>query len=119
MEHVKNIPKIANLGIPLDADMAINCEWVCYTSSHHSEWISRERYLVLKGAFDSFEHEHLPRTKYDAVVDEASNKPGEQAFEVSNSLLLYNENRLFTVVRYFPKPPLAIYQETHLGSISG
>ncbi|KAF8558656.1 hexokinase [Imleria badia] len=60
MEHVKNIPKIANLGIPPDVDMAINCEW---------------------GAFDSFEHEHLPRTKYDTIVDETSNKPGEQAFE--------------------------------------
>ncbi|KAF8128608.1 hexokinase [Boletus edulis] len=60
MEHVKDIPKIANLGVPPDADMAINCEW---------------------GAFDSFEHEHLPRTKYDIIVDEASNKPGEQAFE--------------------------------------
>lgn len=44
----------------------------------------------LKGAFDSFEHEHLPRTKYDAIVDETSNKPGEQAFEVSNSSLLHN-----------------------------
>jgi len=37
----------------------------------------------LQGAFDSDEHEHLPRTKYDIVVDETSNKPGEQAFEVS------------------------------------
>ena len=36
-----------------------------------------------KGAFDSFEHEHLPRTKYDQIIDETSNKPGEQAFEVS------------------------------------
>lgn len=35
-----------------------------------------------QGAFDSFEHEHLPRTKYDTIVDETSNKPGEQAFEV-------------------------------------
>jgi hexokinase len=35
-----------------------------------------------KGAFDSFEHEHLPRTKYDQIIDETSNKPGEQAFEV-------------------------------------
>jgi len=41
----------------------------------------------LKGAFDSFEHEHLPRTKYDIIVDETSNKPGEQAFEVRGSLL--------------------------------
>ena len=38
---------------------------------------------ILQGAFDSDEHEHLPRTKYDIVVDESSNKPGEQAFEVS------------------------------------
>ncbi|KZP17034.1 hexokinase [Athelia psychrophila] len=60
MEHVKDIPKIGDLGIDGGADMAINCEW---------------------GAFDSFEHEHLPRTKYDAVVDDTSNKPGEQAFE--------------------------------------
>jgi len=38
---------------------------------------------ILQGAFDSDEHEHLPRTKYDIIVDETSNKPGEQAFEVS------------------------------------
>ncbi|KAF9453400.1 hexokinase [Macrolepiota fuliginosa MF-IS2] len=60
MEHVKDIPKINNLGIDPSFDMAINCEW---------------------GAFDSFEHEHLPRTKYDIIVDETSNKPGEQSFE--------------------------------------
>jgi hypothetical protein len=35
-----------------------------------------------QGAFDSFEHGNLPRTKYDQHVDETSNKPGEQAFEV-------------------------------------
>lgn len=60
MEHVKDISKINNLGIDPGAEMAINCEW---------------------GAFDSFEHEHLPRTKYDTTVDDTSNKPGEQAFE--------------------------------------
>jgi len=60
MENVGNIPKIKNLGIDDDAAMGINCEW---------------------GAFDSFEHEHLPRSKYDQIIDETSNKPGEQAFE--------------------------------------
>ncbi|KAJ7092868.1 hexokinase [Mycena belliarum] len=60
MERVQDIPKIKTLGIDDHAQMAINCEW---------------------GAFDSFKHEHLPRTKYDAAVDETSNKPGEQAFE--------------------------------------
>ena len=28
MEHVKDIPKIADHGIDADADIAINCEWV-------------------------------------------------------------------------------------------
>lgn len=60
IEHVKDIPKIKHLNIDEHTDMAINCEW---------------------GAFDSDEHEHLPRTKYDIIVDETSNKPGEQAFE--------------------------------------
>jgi len=60
MESVGGIEKIKELGIDPKAEMAINCEW---------------------GAFDSFEHEHLPRTKYDQIVDESSNKPGEQAFE--------------------------------------
>jgi hexokinase len=60
MERVSEIEKINDLGIDPNAEMAINCEW---------------------GAFDSFEHGHLPRSKYDAIVDESSNKPGEQAFE--------------------------------------
>jgi hexokinase len=60
MENVSDIPKIAHLNIDSDAKMAINCEW---------------------GAFDSFAHEHLQRTKYDIIVDQTSNKPGEQAFE--------------------------------------
>ncbi|OBZ76793.1 Hexokinase [Grifola frondosa] len=55
MERVGDIPKIASLGIDPNAEMAINCEW---------------------GAFDSFEHENLPRTKYDAIIDDTSNKPG-------------------------------------------
>lgn len=60
METVKNIPKIKHLDLPPDTQMAINCEW---------------------GAFDSENHEHLPRTKYDVAIDEESNKPGQQAFE--------------------------------------
>ncbi|KAK9893281.1 hexokinase [Cystobasidium minutum MCA 4210] len=60
VEKVKNIPKIAHLGLPGDAELAINCEW---------------------GAFDSETKEYLPRTKYDIHIDETSNKPGQQLFE--------------------------------------
>ncbi|KAI0700206.1 hexokinase [Cytidiella melzeri] len=60
MEKIGHIPKLASLNLDPEAEIAINCEW---------------------GAFDSFEHEHLPRSKYDIIIDESSNKPGEQAFE--------------------------------------
>ena len=63
MEKVKNIPKMKRLGIlseDPEAEVAINCEW---------------------GAFDSFKHQYLPRTKYDEQIDLQSNKPHEQAFE--------------------------------------
>jgi hexokinase len=39
--------------------MAINCEW---------------------GAFDN-QHEVLPRTPYDIIIDKDSPRPGQQAFE--------------------------------------
>jgi hexokinase len=64
MENIADIPKLTLFGS--ESQMAINCEL---------------------GAFDSFRHEHLPRTKYDVIIDETSNKPGEQAFEVSLSFL--------------------------------
>lgn len=60
METAGNIPKMKEYGLADDQQMAINCEW---------------------GAFDSFDHQHLPRTKYDIIIDETSNKPGEQSFE--------------------------------------
>jgi hexokinase len=79
MERVGAIPKIKNLGIDDEAEMAINCEWVRVNNQRPSLLgLTTSR----KGAFDSFEHEHLPRTKYDQMIDETSNKPGEQAFEV-------------------------------------
>ncbi|KAH7057451.1 hexokinase [Auriculariales sp. MPI-PUGE-AT-0066] len=60
MEKVGAIDKIAKLGIDAAESMAINCEW---------------------GAFDSFTHANLPRTRFDEAVDRQSNKPGEQSFE--------------------------------------
>lgn len=59
MENAGSIPKLAHMNLPPDTPMAINCEW---------------------GAFDN-DHKVLPRTKYDAIVDEESPRPGQQAFE--------------------------------------
>ncbi|KAI1264295.1 hexokinase [Xylariaceae sp. FL1019] len=59
MENCGSIPKLAHLNLPPDLPMAINCEW---------------------GAFDN-EHQVLPRTKYDIIIDKESPRPGQQAFE--------------------------------------
>lgn len=39
------------------------------------------RFYFSRGAFDSSTGEHLPRTKYDHIIDQSSNKPGEQLYE--------------------------------------
>jgi hexokinase len=59
MENAGSIPKLADLHLPPDLPMAINCEW---------------------GAFDN-EHLVLPRTNYDVEIDKDSPRPGQQAFE--------------------------------------
>ncbi|KAK9461738.1 hexokinase-domain-containing protein [Lipomyces oligophaga] len=59
-ETVGDTPKLEGLvDIPDDTPMAINCEW---------------------GAFDN-EHVMLPRTAYDAQIDNDSPRPNQQAFE--------------------------------------
>ena len=84
MERASAIEKIESLGIDPNAEMVINCEWVnCRVLASNR---GPHPLVVFQGAFDSFEHEHLPRTKYDAIVDETSNKPGEQAFEVRSQV---------------------------------
>ncbi|CAL9736690.1 hexokinase-2 [Monosporozyma servazzii] len=63
---VKDIPKLEGKledDIPMESDMAINCEY---------------------GSFDN-EHVALPRNKYDVIVDEESPRPGQQTFEKMTS----------------------------------
>lgn len=59
IEDVSCIPKIADAGLPPDAQIAINTEY---------------------GAFDN-EHKVLPLTKFDRQIDEASPRPGQQTYE--------------------------------------
>ena len=69
MEDVASIPKLADMNLPGDMSMAINCEW---------------------GAFDN-EHKVLPRTPYDEMIDRDSPRPGQQAFEKMVSGLYLGE----------------------------
>ncbi|KZT26031.1 hexokinase [Neolentinus lepideus HHB14362 ss-1] len=92
MEKVADIPKIKSLGIEGAAEIAINCEY---------------------GAFDSFEHEHLPRTKYDQIVDETSNKPGEQAYEKLISGRYLGEIMRLVICELIDEGVLFLGQETY------
>jgi hexokinase len=59
MEECGSIPKLENMKLDPKLPMAINCEW---------------------GAFDN-EHQVLPRTPYDIIIDKESPRPGQQSFE--------------------------------------
>ncbi|KAG8983883.1 hexokinase A [Tulasnella sp. JGI-2019a] len=91
MEKVGNIPKMKHLGIPDDELMAINCEW---------------------GAFDSFHHQVLPRTKYDIIIDQASNKPDEQSFEKCISGLYLGELLRLVLIELIDEGVLFLGQNT-------
>jgi hexokinase len=69
MENIGSVPKLAHMNLDPDMPIAINCEW---------------------GAFDN-EHFVLPRTTYDAKIDEDSPRPGQQAFEKMVSGLYLGE----------------------------
>ncbi|KAK4701678.1 hexokinase, partial [Phenoliferia sp. Uapishka_3] len=92
MEKVSAITKLKGLEVPADAEMAINCEW---------------------GAFDSTTHEHLPRTAYDIIIDETSNKPGEQAFEKMIAGLYLGEIFRLVMCEMIDEGVLFLGQETY------
>jgi hexokinase len=69
MEECGSIPRLRHLKFSPDMPMAINCEY---------------------GAFDN-EHIVLARTKYDIYINEASPRPGQQAFEKMISGLYLGE----------------------------
>lgn len=81
METAENIPKMASVGLPHGQGMAINVspylnvtddsangEHSTHLSTNISVGVCSERKHALTSA----------RTKYDIIIDESSNKPGEQ-----------------------------------------
>ncbi|KAM0749042.1 hexokinase [Meredithblackwellia eburnea MCA 4105] len=92
MEKMSAISKLKGLDVSPDDEMAINCEW---------------------GAFDSKKHEHLPRTPYDVIIDESSNKPGEQAFEKMIAGLYLGEIFRLVMCEMIDEGVLFLGQETY------
>ena len=66
-----------------------------------------------RGAFDSTTHENLPRTSYDIVIDETSNKPGEQAFEKMIAGLYLGEIFRLIMCEMIDEGVLFLGQETY------
>jgi hexokinase len=69
---------------------------------------------VHRGAFDSESKEkNLPRTPYDAIIDETSNKPGEQAFEKMVAGLYLGELFRLVMCELIDDGVLFLGQETY------
>ena len=80
MDNVGSIHKF-DTDLPADTPMAINCEY---------------------GAFDNA-HQVLPRMTYDISIDDASPRPGEQAFEKMSAGLYLGEIFRLVVVELHEK----------------
>ncbi|RYP80330.1 hypothetical protein DL770_006277 [Monosporascus sp. CRB-9-2] len=88
MENCGSIPKLAHMNLPPEMPMAINCEW---------------------GAFDN-EHQVLPRTPYDIIVDKDSPRPGQQSFEKMIAGLYLGELFRLILVDLHDKKDVRIFE---------
>lgn len=77
METIEHIPKLHGRGFDKNLQMAINCEW---------------------GAFPL-----VPRTNYDALIDEQSPRPGQQKFEKMIAGLYLGEIARQVLIDYWKK----------------
>lgn len=88
MEKCKNIEKLDHMNLDPEQDMAINCEW---------------------GAFDN-EHQILPRTPYDIIIDKESPRPGQQSFEKMVAGLYLGEIFRLVVLDLHENPDCKIFE---------
>lgn len=77
METIEHIPKLHGKGFDKSLPMAINCEW---------------------GAFPL-----VPRTNYDAIIDDESPRPGQQKFEKMIAGLYLGEIARQVLIDYWKK----------------
>ncbi|BFZ58312.1 hexokinase [Savitreella phatthalungensis] len=90
METIEHIPKLHSRGFEPSLQMAINCEW---------------------GAFPL-----VPRTNYDALIDEQSPRPGQQKFEKMIAGLYLGEIARQVIVDYHGRGQL--FQGQNLDKLS-
>jgi hexokinase len=89
MDYCGNVPKLAHMKLPADMPISINCEW---------------------GAFDN-EHQVLPRTPYDVIIDEQSPRPGQQTFEKMVAGLYLGEILRLTLLDLHENPDVVIFAD--------
>ena len=95
MEHCGEVGKIADLKLPADQEIAINCEW---------------------GAFDN-EHKILPRTQYDVIIDKDSPRPGQQTFEKMIAGLYLGEIFRLVLVDLHAQPHVKIFDNQDISKL--
>ncbi|KAF2734749.1 hypothetical protein EJ04DRAFT_512316 [Polyplosphaeria fusca] len=95
MENVGSIPKLAHMNLDPELPMAINCEW---------------------GAFDN-EHQILPRTTYDIIIDKESPRPGQQSFEKMIAGLYLGEIFRLVLVDLHESLECKIFEGQDLGKL--
>jgi hexokinase len=95
MEEAGCIPKLAHLKLDPTLPIAINCEW---------------------GAFDN-EKLVLPRTKYDAHIDETSPRVGQQLFEKMVAGLYLGEIFRLVLIDLHNRPDVHLFAYQNISKL--
>ncbi|KAF2878073.1 hexokinase [Massariosphaeria phaeospora] len=95
MEDCGSIPKLAHMNLDPSLPLAINCEW---------------------GAFDN-EHQVLPRTPYDIIVDKESPRPGQQSFEKMVAGLYLGELFRLVLLDLHQNPDCQIFEGQNISKL--
>lgn len=129
METAGNIPKMKHLGLPDDQEMAINvslpvgraCVAVLIVpgdsvNGERSIRLTTNTFVsaVCKSVSWSYlQSSNSARTKYDIIIDESSNKPGEQSFEKMIAGLYLGEVFRLVLVEMIDAGELFLGQNTY------
>ena len=95
MEDMGCIPKLKDMGLDPNLQIAVNCEW---------------------GAFDN-ERVVLPRTPYDMHIDKVSPRPGQQIFEKMVAGLYLGEIFRLVLVDLYANPAVNMFSGQDISAL--